>query len=139
LPPDNFQEDPAPITAHRTSPTNMGLLLLSTSSAHDLGYFGSIEYVERQELTFATMSRLARLHGHFFNWYDTKTLEPLLPQYISTVDSGNLAGHLIAVKQACIGFPEQTLFDRRIIDGLSDTVDCDRGRGGISRKFSATN
>jgi cyclic beta-1,2-glucan synthetase len=123
LPPDNYQEDPAPITAHRTSPTNMGLLLLSTSSAYDLGYISTIEFIEREELTFATMARLGRLHGHFFNWYDTKTLEPLLPQYISTVDSGNLAGHLIAVKQACVELPEQKLFDRRIIEGLSDTVD----------------
>src|SRR5688500_20385703 len=78
----------------------MGLLLLSTSAAHDLGYVSSLEFIEREELTFATMARLGRLHGHFFNWYDTKSLEPLLPQYISTVDSGNLAGHLIAVKQA---------------------------------------
>ena len=122
LPPDNFQEDPAPVTAHRTSPTNMGLLLLSTSSAHDLGYVGSLEFIEREELTFATMVRLGRLHGHFFNWYDTKTLEPLLPQYVSTVDSGNLAGHLIAVKQACIEFPDRKLFDQRVIAGLSDTV-----------------
>jgi len=123
LPPDNFQEDPAPVIAHRTSPTNMGLLLLSTSAAHDLGYVSSLEFIEREELTFATMARLGRLHGHFFNWYDTKSLEPLLPQYISTVDSGNLAGHLIAVKQACVEFPDCKLFDRRVIEGLSDTVD----------------
>ena len=123
LPPDNFQEDPAPVIAHRTSPTNIGLLLLSTSSAHDLGYIGSLEFVEREELTFATLARLGRLHGHFFNWYDTKTLEPLLPQYISTVDSGNLAGHLIAVKQACVEFPDQKLFDQRVIAGLADTID----------------
>ncbi|HKR11781.1 MAG TPA: glucoamylase family protein [Pyrinomonadaceae bacterium] len=122
LPPDNYQEDPSPVVAHRTSPTNIGLLLLATSSAHDLGYVGSLEFVEREELTFATMARLGRLDGHFFNWYDTKTLEPLLPQYISTVDSGNLAGHLIAVKQACVEFPDTKLFDRRVIDGLSDTV-----------------
>src|SRR5688572_1849621 len=123
LPPDNFQEDPAPVTAHRTSPTNIGLLLLSTSAAHDLGYISALEFIERDELTFATMARLGRLNGHFFNWYNTKTLEPLLPQYISTVDSGNLAGHLIAVKQACIEFPDHKLFDRRVIEGLSDTVD----------------
>ncbi len=123
LPPDNFQEDPAPVTAHRTSPTNMGLLLLSTSAAHDLGYIGSLEFIERQELTFATMARLGRLNGHFFNWYDTKTLAPLLPQYISTVDSGNLAGHLIAVKQACVEFPDHKLFDKGVIEGLSDTVE----------------
>ncbi len=122
LPPDNYQEDPSPVIAHRTSPTNMGLLLLTTSSAHDLGYVGSLEFVEREELTFATMARLGRLEGHFFNWYDTKTLDPLLPQYISTVDSGNLAGHLIAVKQACVDFPDISLFDKRVIEGLSDTI-----------------
>src|SRR5690349_4601365 len=123
LPPDNFQEDPAPVTAHRTSPTNMGLLLLATSSARDLGYIGALEFVEREELTFATLAKLGRLHGHFFNWYNTNTLEPLMPQYISTVDSGNLAGHLFAVKQACIQFPETTIFDARSITGLSDTLD----------------
>jgi cyclic beta-1,2-glucan synthetase len=123
LPPDNFQEDPAPIVAHRTSPTNIGLLLLATSSARDLGYVSSLELVERQELTFGTLRRLARLHGHFFNWYDTRTLEPLLPQYISTVDSGNLAGHLIAVKQSNIELPELPLFDDRVIAGLADTID----------------
>jgi len=123
LPPDNFQEDPTPVIAHRTSPTNIGLLLLTTSAAHDLGYVGSLEFVERQELTFSTIARLGKFHGHLFNWYDTKTLEPLHPQYISTVDSGNLAGHLIAVKQACIELPDTKLFDERIIAGLHDTVD----------------
>jgi cyclic beta-1,2-glucan synthetase len=123
LPPDNYQEDPAPVVAHRTSPTNIGLLLLSTCSARDLGYVGTLELVEREELTFSTLAQLARMHGHFFNWYDTRTLEPLLPQYISTVDSGNLAGHLLAVKQACIEFPENSLFDARVIEGLRDTID----------------
>src|SRR6185369_6587405 len=80
------------------------------------------ELVEREELTFSTMAQLSRLHGHFFNWYDTKTLEPLLPQYISTVDSGNLAGHLLAVKQACIEFPDNSLFDANVIEGLNDTI-----------------
>ncbi len=137
LPPDNFQEDPAPVIAHRTSPTNIGLLLLATSAAHDLGYVSSLEFVERQELTFASMAKLGRLHGHFFNWYDTKTLEPLLPQYISTVDSGNLAGHLIAVKQACVEFPDHKLFDSRIIEGLCDTIDAialEAGALGSSRQ-----
>ena len=122
LPPDNFQEDPAAIIAHRTSPTNMGLLLLATVSAHDLGYVGSLEFVERQELTYETLTKLEKFHGHFFNWFDTKTLQPLLPQYISTVDSGNLAGHLLALKQACIEMPDIRLFDDRIIDGLADTI-----------------
>jgi cyclic beta-1,2-glucan synthetase len=123
LPPDNFQEDPAAVIAHRTSPTNIGLLLLATGSAQDLGYLGSLEFVERQELTFATLAKLGRFHGHFFNWYDTKTLEPLLPQYISTVDSGNLAGHLIAVKQGCVEMPDVKLLDERITAGLADTID----------------
>ncbi|MGI8836691.1 MAG: GH36-type glycosyl hydrolase domain-containing protein [Pyrinomonadaceae bacterium] len=123
LPPDNFQEDPAPVVAHRTSPTNIGLLFLTTSSAHDLGYVGSLEFVERQELTFATVAKLKKFHGHLFNWYETTTLEPLQPQYISTVDSGNLAGHLIAVKQACIELPDTRLFDDRIVAGLLDTID----------------
>ncbi|HET9477902.1 MAG TPA: hypothetical protein VFO72_01070, partial [Pyrinomonadaceae bacterium] len=123
LPPDNFQEDPAPVIAHRTSPTNIGLLLLATSSAHELGYVGTLELVERQELTFATLAKLARLHGHYFNWYDTRTLEPLLPQYISTVDSGNLAGHLIAVKQGSVEIPDNKLFGPRVIRGFTDTLD----------------
>src|SRR5215213_4319540 len=135
LPPDNFQEDPTPVVAHRTSPTNMGLLLLGNHSARDLGYIGALELVERQELTFATLAKLGRLHGHFFNWYDTRTLEPLLPQYISTVDSGNLAGHLIAVKQACIEFPETRLFDPRAIEGLTDTINAIDAEAGALGSF----
>ena len=122
LPPDNFQEDPVPVVAHRTSPTNIGLLFLATSSARDLGYVGSLEFVERQELTFAAIDKLARMNGHLFNWYDTKTLQPLQPQYISSVDSGNLAGHLIAVKQNCIELPDLKLFDSRVIEVLGDTL-----------------
>ncbi|HEV2833823.1 MAG TPA: hypothetical protein VGW58_00825, partial [Pyrinomonadaceae bacterium] len=123
LPPDNYQEDPAAVTAHRTSPTNMGLLLLATTAARDLGYVSTLELVERQELTFGTLAKLGRLHGHFFNWYDTKTLDSLLPQYISTVDSGNLAGHLIALKQGLIDLPDRTLFGPSVIYGLDDTID----------------
>ena len=122
LPPDNFQEDPTPVIAHRTSPTNIGLLQLATVSAHDLGYVASLEFLERQELTFAALAKLGKFRGHFFNWYDTKTLQPLQPQYISTVDSGNLAGHSIALKQACVELPDAMLFDRRIINGLGDTL-----------------
>ena len=123
LPPDNFQEDPNPVIAHRTSPTNIGLLLLATASARDLGYVSCLEFVERQELTLSTVNKLKKLHGHLFNWYDTTTLEPLLPQYISTVDSGNLAGHLHAVKQACVELPELRLFNKQLVEGLTDTID----------------
>ncbi len=122
LPPDNYQEDPNPIVAHRTSPTNVGLLLLSTAASRDFGYVGLLEMAERMEMTFATFEKLQRFHGHFFNWYDTHTLEPLRPRYVSTVDSGNLAGHMLAVKQTCIGAANQPLFDARVQAGLADTA-----------------
>ncbi len=101
LPPDNFQEDPRPVVAHRTSPTNMGLYLLSAVSARDFGWLGTVDFVERLEATFATLSRLERFRGHFYNWYDTRDMRALDPRYVSTVDSGNLAGHLIALANAC--------------------------------------
>ena len=122
LPPDNFQEDPYPLIAHRTSPTNIGLLLLSTISARDFGYLGMLETVERLELTFTTMKALEKFQGHFFNWYDTLTLRPLMPQYLSTVDSGNLAAHLITLKQSVLELSEKKLFDENLLKGLSDTV-----------------
>ncbi len=100
LPPDNFQEDPRPVLAHRTSPTNLGLYLLSTVSARDFGWIGTIEAVERLEATLETMGRLQRFRGHFYNWYDTRDLRPLEPRYVSSVDSGNLAAHLITVANA---------------------------------------
>ncbi|HEY6047159.1 MAG TPA: glucoamylase family protein [Pyrinomonadaceae bacterium] len=122
LPPDNFQEDPRPVVAHRTSPTNIGLLLLSNVVAYDFGYLGLIELVERLELTLASMQKLRKFRGHFFNWHDTHTLEPLWPQYVSVVDSGNLAGNLISLKQACIDLPDYRILDQRVLDGLNDTL-----------------
>ena len=101
LPPDNFQQDPRPVLAHRTSPTNIGLYLLSAASAHEFGWIGLTETVERLEASFATLARLERFRGHFYNWYDTQDLRPLDPKYVSSVDSGNLAGHLIALANAC--------------------------------------
>lgn len=122
LPPDNYQEDPQPVVAHRTSPTNVGLLLLSTIAAHDFGYTATLELIERLELTFTTLEKLPRFRGHFLNWYDTRTLEPLLPQYVSTVDSGNLAGHLLGVKRACLEIPDYVLFNQKVTEGLLDSV-----------------
>jgi cyclic beta-1,2-glucan synthetase len=101
LPPDNFQEDPKPVVARRTSPTNMGLYLLSIVAAEDFGWIPTVEAVERLEATLSAMNRLERHRGHFYNWYGTEDLRPLEPQYISSVDSGNLAGHLIALWNAC--------------------------------------
>ncbi|MEK7403367.1 MAG: glucoamylase family protein [Gemmatimonadota bacterium] len=103
LAPDNFQEDPVPVVAMRTSPTNIGLQLLSTVSAHDLGFITTHDMVHRLELTIRTLEQMRRFHGHFFNWYDLRDLKVLEPPYISTVDSGNFAGHLLALRQACLG------------------------------------
>jgi cyclic beta-1,2-glucan synthetase len=122
LPPDNFQETPAPAIAHRTSPTNMGLALLAHVAARDLGYLGLLESTERVELTFGTMRKLERLRGHFLNWYDTRTLLPLHPRYVSTVDSGNLAGHLITLKQACLESVDQELFTDEVVSGIDDVA-----------------
>jgi cyclic beta-1,2-glucan synthetase len=101
LPPDNFQEDPVPEIAHRSSPTNFGLYLLSVLAARDFGWLGVTETIERLESTLKSLLRLERHKGHFLNWYDTLTSLPLEPRYISSVDNGNLAGHLIAVAQGC--------------------------------------
>ncbi len=101
LAPDNFQEDPEPVIALRTSPTNIGLQLLSTVSAVDLGFITRSDMIDRVEKVFRSLERMRRFHGHFFNWYDLNELRVLEPAYVSTVDSGNLAGHLIALKQAC--------------------------------------
>jgi cyclic beta-1,2-glucan synthetase len=101
LPPDNFQEDPHPVVAHRTSPTNLGMYLLSVLTARDFGWISTLEAVERLEATLESMGRLERHRGHFFNWYDTSNLRTLEPRYVSTVDSGNLAGHLMALAHGC--------------------------------------
>ena len=101
LPPDNFQEDPRPVIAHRTSPTNMGLYLLAAVSARDCGWVGTLDTLERLEATLASMQQLQRFRGHFYNWYDTRDLRPLEPRYVSTVDSGNLAAHLLTLANSC--------------------------------------
>lgn len=102
LPPDNFQTDPYDLLAHRTSPTNIGLYLLSAQCARALGWIDTLELLNRLEATLTTLDDLPRHRGHFFNWYDTQSLAPLLPMYVSTVDSGNLCGHLLAVAQGCL-------------------------------------
>ncbi|MGB5294194.1 MAG: glucoamylase family protein [Thermoanaerobaculia bacterium] len=122
LPPDNFQEDPEPVEAHRTSPTNLGLYLLSTVVAHDFGWIGILDTVERLEATLETMAKLRRVRGHFCNWYDTRDLRPLEPIYVSTVDSGNLAGDLIALSQACRELVHHPPFGPEILEGVRDAL-----------------
>jgi len=97
LPPDNVQLTPELRIAHRTSPTNIGLGLLATLAAHDLGFIETAELVRRIDNTLTTIEQLDGWEGHLLNWYDTRTLTPLLPAYVSTVDSGNLAGALLTL------------------------------------------
>ena len=122
LPPDNFQEKPTPVVAHRTSPTNLGLYLLSIIAAHDFGWIGTVAAIERLEATLGTMNGLERFRGHFYNWYDTRDLRPLDPKYISSVDSGNLAGHLIALGQACQEIIDRPLLGPHALSGIADAI-----------------
>ncbi|OWT66430.1 GH36-type glycosyl hydrolase domain-containing protein [Candidimonas nitroreducens] len=122
LPPDNFQEDPQPVIAHRSSPTNFGLYLLSIVTARDFGWIGLAETIDRLEATLGTLQQLPRFRGHFYNWYDTRDLSILEPQYISSVDSGNLAGHLLALASACTELAGKPVFDARHLQGIADSV-----------------
>ncbi|HEY8016352.1 MAG TPA: glycosyl transferase, partial [Dongiaceae bacterium] len=130
LPPDNFQEIPQPRLAHRTSPTNLGLYLLSVTTARDFGWMGTEETIDRVEATLTTMKSLVRSHGHFFNWYDTQDLRPLEPAYISTVDSGNLAGHLIAVANAFRQWRTVPHNGSRRLEGVTDSLALAREEAG---------
>ncbi|HEY4124135.1 MAG TPA: glucoamylase family protein, partial [Rhizomicrobium sp.] len=121
LPPDNFQENPKPVVAHRTSPTNIGLYLCCVLAARDFGWIGTVETIERLEATLATLQKLSRYRGHFFNWYETAFLDTLNPRYISTVDSGNLAGNLLVVKNACAEIAGTPAVEHRF-DGLGDAI-----------------
>lgn len=122
LPPDHYQELPIGAVAHRTSPTNIGLLLTSTLAAYDLGYLDQLGLATRLETTIDTLDKLERFRGHFINWYDTLTLQPLKPRYISTVDSGNLAAGLIVTAQACKVRADEPVFRWELWQGYIDTL-----------------
>jgi cyclic beta-1,2-glucan synthetase len=122
LPPDNFQELPEGRVAHRTSPTNAGMLLLSTLAAHDLGYISLGFLVERLERTFDSFDRMEKHWGHFLNWYDTRTLSPLVPRYVSTVDSGNLLGCLLVLREALLEKVNEPRETAAVIAGFADIV-----------------
>ena len=122
LPPDNFQENPVPMVAHRTSPTNMGLALLANLSAYDFGYIYAGQLIDRTSNAFQTMEKLKRYNGHFLNWYDTQSLQPLRPLYISSVDSGNLAGHLLTLRQGILSLPDHKIMGSQLFEGIGDTL-----------------
>lgn len=121
LPPDHMQESPS-LVAHRTSPTNIGLLLTSTLAAYDLGYTGHLDLTTRLQATFETLDQLEHYRGHLLNWYDTRSLVPLAPQYVSTVDSGNLAGCLMVIQQACLTLTNALIIRPERWIGLLDTL-----------------
>lgn len=122
LPPDNFQEDPGSFTAHRTSPTNIGLSLLANLAAYDFGYILPGELLDRTSNTLVTLDSMERYQGHFLNWYDTRTLRPLHPHYVSSVDSGNLAAHLVTLRQGLLELAENRIISPAIFEGISDTL-----------------
>jgi hypothetical protein len=122
LPPDNYQEQPVERIAHRTSPTNIGLCLLSNLSAYDFRYITASQLIQRTTNTLGTMQGMEKYHGHLYNWYDTISLKPLHPRYISTVDSGNLVGHLLTLKQGLHALQHEKIVPDNIFDGIRDGV-----------------
>ena len=122
LPPDNVQEHPAWAVARRTSPTNIGLSLLANLAARDFGYLQTRELIERTHDVFDSLDRLPRHRGHFYNWYDTETLLPLQPLYVSTVDSGNLVGHLLTLRQGLLALIDAPILAATCLQGLADTL-----------------
>ncbi len=142
LPPDNVQEHATWVVAPRTSPTNIGIGLLANLGAMDFGYVSVAGLLERTRNTIATLMRMERYRGHFFNWYDTRTLKPLHPRYVSTVDSGNLVGHLLVLRSGLLELADAPLLTPRVFEGIRDTLqvlrDLTRGRprGGDARRGS---
>ncbi|MDF2925697.1 MAG: glycosyltransferase [Paenibacillaceae bacterium] len=119
LPPDNVQFEPDRGIAHRTSPTNIGLYLTCLFAARDFGFIDTPALVERLERTVGTIERMEKWEGHLYNWYDTVTLAPLNPVYVSTVDSGNFVACLMTAREGLL---------ERIDSGLDDTGRYSRGR-----------
>jgi len=148
LPPDNFQEEFLGAAAHRTSPTNIGLSLLSNLAAYDFGYVSMGTMFNRTEKTLDTMNGMEKYRGHFYNWYDTQSLKPLKPLYISSVDSGNMAGHLLVLRSGLLEMPGHKIVSPKLFDGLADTLnilqECAAelekskisGAAGVSRRVS---
>lgn len=122
LPPDNYQVDPPKGVAHRTSPTNIGLLLVSTLAARDLGFLGTGQMLERIQATLATVEKLEKWEGHLYNWYDTLTLRVLRPRYVSTVDSGNFVGYLLVLAEGIREYLKRPGLEPVLLRGLLDTI-----------------
>src|SRR5699024_8420820 len=108
LPPDNYQEDRKEKVVYRTSPTNIGLGLLAVVASYDLGFEKLEDTINLLYKMLDSVSRMQKWNGHLYNWYDLKTLNPLTPKYVSTVDSGNFVGYLYTLKQFLVDIEEKT-------------------------------
>ncbi len=122
LPPDNYQLYPPKGIAPRTSPTNIGCMLMGVLVANDFGYLTLDSTLSRVENTLTTVERMETWKGHLYNWYDTRTLEVLRPTYVSTVDSGNFISNLITLKEGLKDLKNKNLFDYNKLLGLRDTA-----------------
>ncbi len=123
LPSDNYQVEPYKGAAHRTSPTNIGLLLVSNLAARDMGYINTLEMLKRIENTINTIEKMEKWNGHLFNWYNTTTLKVLSPRFISTVDSGNFAGYLMLLIEGLQQYEQRPIYDEAAIDGFFDLLE----------------
>lgn len=119
--PDNVQEQP-PLIAARISPTNLGFLLNARQVACEFGYLTLPEFTEQTLRTLVTLASLTKYRGHLFNWYDTRTLEPLPPRFVSSVDSGNLLASLWSLEQGCRERLHRPLFEPSLVEGFMDCV-----------------
>ncbi len=139
LPPDNIQENPEPLIATRTSPTNIGMALLADLAAIDFGYISPGQLLDLTEKTLTAVEQLERYRGHLYNWYDTRTLKPLRPLYVSSVDSGNLAGALATLRAGLLELKIQPVFQQRVWAGLGDTLQMlpSPAFAGLRRKLQA--
>ncbi|MFM7292172.1 MAG: glucoamylase family protein, partial [Planctomycetia bacterium] len=122
LPPDNVQMNGEPVVAPRTSPTNIAMALLSDLAACDFGWCSVARLTDRIGRTFDTLGGLKRDHGHLLNWYDIHSLEPLVPRYVSTVDSGNLVGSLLVLAGGLEELADAPVLPPRLFAGLDDTL-----------------
>ncbi len=122
IPVDNYQEYPVTATARRTSPTNIGMGLVANIAAHEFAYISTGMLLERTANTLNTMQRMEKFRGHFFNWYDTVSLQPLMPKYVSSVDSGNLAGHLLVLRQGLLALQEKAVLCPQLRNGVAHTL-----------------
>ncbi|MDF2440412.1 MAG: cyclic beta,2-glucan synthetase, partial [Abditibacteriota bacterium] len=140
LPPDNYQESLRVEIAQRTSPTNIGLWLLSLLAARDFGYVPLDEVIGRTRATLDTLDELERYRGHFLNWYATQTMEPLRPRYVSTVDSGNLLGSLWTMAQGVREMLAEPLLDASALHGLNDALGLlkESFQGEVEREIATT-